>query len=370
MFRRCLSILILILLQSFPAYSLVRPDKEFKIFQFPASMIPRIDGDSSDWSMVPDEYAIGADELLDTVNANPVDKSNYDVKVKVGWVKGLDRLYFLYEAYDDYWDFGQPGLNGDIFEVVVDGDCSGGPLIPRLRNDAPKGGWDGYLMHGVHAQNYHIFTPAVGKQWCMPWGCQPWIAELPWSNAACSYNFKPGESGKLVLEFWITPFDCAPYEGPGRAVVSKLVENNIIGLSWTVLERDRKSDPKKQFAFWSLSHTTTMYGNASELVAFRLMPIEKQFRKPVEAHWEFTTLDPVRRLVAFKDQSYGNIFSWKWDFGDGTTSTEQNPIHQYKGPARGVPNDNYQYFYLVVLTVEGPEGSSRFSRVWEVAVKE
>ena len=28
-----------------------------------------------------------------------------DIKVKVGWVKGLNRLYFLYEAYDNYWDF-------------------------------------------------------------------------------------------------------------------------------------------------------------------------------------------------------------------------------------------------------------------------
>ena len=37
-----------------------------------------------------------------------------------------------------------------------------------------------------------------------------------------------------------------------------------------------------------------------------------------------------RRLVAFKDNSAGDITSWKWDFGDGTASTEQNPIHQYK----------------------------------------
>jgi hypothetical protein len=370
MFRMFLSFFILVLFHSCPAFSLERPDKEFKIFQFPADRIPRIDGDTSDWSMVPPEYAIGSDELLDTVNGNPRDTTSFDATVKVGWVKGLDRLYFLYEAYDDYWDFERPGLSGDIFEVVVDGDCSGGPLIPRLRKDNLKSGWEGHMLHGVHAQNYHIFTPAVGKQWCMPWGCQPWIAELPWSNAAYSYTFRQGESGRLILEFWITPFDYAPYEGPGRAIVSRLRENGIVGLAWTILENDRKSDPKKRFAFWSLSHTTTMYGNASELVAFRLMPLEKQFRKPVEAHWEFSVIDPVRRVVAFKDRSYGNVTSWKWDFGDGTTSTEQNPIHEYKGPAVGVPNDSYQYHYVVILTVGGPEGSSRFSRVWEVAVRE
>ncbi len=369
MYRLLACFLLSAVIQSIPAHSLVRPDREFKVFQFPANMIPRIDGDTSDWSMVPDDYAIGADELLDTVNANPVDTRNFDVRVKVGWVKGLDRLYVLYEAYDDCWNFDLPGLGGDMFEVVVDGDLSGGTLIPRFRNDILKGGWEGRMFHGVHAQNYHIFTPAAGKQWCMPWGCQPWIAELPWSNAAYSYNFKQGESGRLVLEFWITPFDYAPYDGPDRAVVSRLKEDTIIGLSWSILENDIKDDQKKRFAFWSLSHVTTMFGNASELVAFRLMPIEKKLRKPVEARWDFSTIDLVRRIVAFKDRSYGNITSWKWDFGDGTTSTEQNPVHEYKGPAVDKPDD-YLYQYVVILTVTGPEGSARFSRVWEVAVKE
>lgn len=32
---------------------LQRPDVEYKIFQFPANQIPRIDGNSDDWSIVP-----------------------------------------------------------------------------------------------------------------------------------------------------------------------------------------------------------------------------------------------------------------------------------------------------------------------------
>ena len=369
MFRVSFALIILVLLGSLPGTALERPDTEFKIFQFPPDMIPRIDGNPDDWNMVPDHYAIGADELRDTVNNNPVDKNNFDVKVKVGWVKGLKRLYVLYDAYDNYWDFEKPGLEGDIFELVIDADLSGGPLIPQLREDMKMEGWDGYIFHGVHAQNYHIFTPPESKVWTMVWGCQPWIAELPWSNAAYSYDFKHGESGRLILEFWITPFDYAPYEGPERAVVSELEENNIIGLSWTILEYDKHDDPERRFAFRSLSHKTTMYGNASDLVKFRLMPLEKQFRNPIEAQWTFTVIDIDRRLVAFKDRSYGNIISWRWDFGDGTTSTEQNPIHQYKGPAVGNPSGNYQYQYVVVLTVEGPDGTSRMSKVWDVAVK-
>ncbi len=34
--------------------------------------------------------------------------------------------------------------------------------------------------------------------------------------------------------------------------------------------------------------------------------------------------------VNFTDLSTGNPTSWAWDFGDGTTSTEQNPVHVYQ----------------------------------------
>lgn len=34
--------------------------------------------------------------------------------------------------------------------------------------------------------------------------------------------------------------------------------------------------------------------------------------------------------VNFTDLSTGNVTRWLWDFGDGATSTDQNPIHQYE----------------------------------------
>ena len=72
----------------------------------------------------------------------------------------------------------------------------------------------------------------------MAWGCNSYVKELPYANAAYNYNFKPGESGKLILEFWITPFDYAGCEGPQRAVESVLTENKLIGLSWAVMDYD------------------------------------------------------------------------------------------------------------------------------------
>jgi PKD domain len=334
------------------------PAEIFRVFQFPPDKIPRIDGDDSDWAMVPDSYAISLGQMHDDEHQHDKpDPKQLDVHVKVGWVKGLNRLYFLYEAYKNYWDFADPGLHNDTFEIVVDGDRSGGPLIPQFRNLGDQDAWDAHFsMHGVQAQNYHIFTPSEGKDWALAWGCQPWIKELPWANHAQKYNFRPGESGKYVLEFYITPFDYAGCEGPQRAVESELSENTIIGLSWAVIDYEGK---KGNNGFWNLGLEHTMYGNASLLREFRLMPLEPQFRRPIEAQWSFKVLDMNRRLVAFEDESVGTITSWRWDFGDGASSTEQHPIHGYKKAGQ----------YVVVLYVQGPAGHSRMSKIWDVTLR-
>ncbi|PHX84606.1 MAG: hypothetical protein CK538_11100, partial [Opitutia bacterium] len=191
-----------------PVTAFDRPETIFKIFQFPADKIPRSDGDATDWALVPDSYAVTHEQLTDdSSRKQKPDAKNLDVRVRVGWVKGLNRLYFLYEASDNYWDFPRTDIHNDTFEIVVDGDASGGPLIDRQHphKDTLSAADTYFPFHGVHAQNYHIFTPFVGKDWCLAWGSQPWIKELPWANAAQNFTSKPGESGLYTLEFWITP---------------------------------------------------------------------------------------------------------------------------------------------------------------------
>lgn len=67
--------------------------------------------------------------------------------------------------------------------------------------------------------------------------------------------------------------------------------------------------------------------------------------------YEFTTLtadftsDVIEGFgatyVNFTDQSVGSPDQWLWNFGDGNTSTEQNPTHLYTAPG----------IYTVKLTV-------------------
>ncbi|MFC1717912.1 PKD domain-containing protein [Candidatus Poribacteria bacterium] len=51
--------------------------------------------------------------------------------------------------------------------------------------------------------------------------------------------------------------------------------------------------------------------------------------------------------VSFADMSTGEITEWFWEFGDGETSTQQNPSHTYLSDGA----------YTVSLTVTGPGGS-------------
>lgn len=54
---------------------------------------------------------------------------------------------------------------------------------------------------------------------------------------------------------------------------------------------------------------------------------------PLEANFSAdTTTGEVPLKVQFNDTSTGDPETWEWDFGDGTNSTEQNPVHYYQIP--------------------------------------
>lgn len=63
--------------------------------------------------------------------------------------------------------------------------------------------------------------------------------------------------------------------------------------------------------------------------------------------------------VTFADQSTNNPTSWDWDFGDGGTSTEQNPVYTY----------NIMGQYDVTLTTNNQDGSDTETKTNFILVK-
>ncbi|ODV48888.1 PGF-CTERM protein/PGF-pre-PGF domain-containing protein/methanogen extracellular protein (TIGR04279 family) [Methanohalophilus euhalobius] len=67
----------------------------------------------------------------------------------------------------------------------------------------------------------------------------------------------------------------------------------------------------------------------------------------MEADFTATPVEGQSPLEVTFTAEADNVDSWQWDFGDGSTSTEQNPTHTYEEPGT----------YTVVLTVEGEGGA-------------
>jgi len=108
-----------------------------------------------DWAMVPESYSIGLDQcmMMNTSTPCPTEGPGCARQRRLG--ERTQPPLLLYEAYEILGLRG-PGLHNDTFEIVVDGDRSGGPLIPQFRNNADQDTWDAHFsMHGVQAQNYH-----------------------------------------------------------------------------------------------------------------------------------------------------------------------------------------------------------------------
>lgn len=82
------------------------------------------------------------------------------------------------------------------------------------------------------------------------------------------------------------------------------------------------------------------------IAAFDLPPACMEvFYAPI-ANFEIQNAQSCHGVVSFHDLSENIPQSWLWDFGDGHTSTDQNPIHSYDQPG----------IYSVSLTVQNNEG--------------
>jgi PKD repeat protein len=67
----------------------------------------------------------------------------------------------------------------------------------------------------------------------------------------------------------------------------------------------------------------------------------------VASDFSFTPSNPTTQTnITFNDRSSGNITSWLWNFGDGTSSTQQNPVKRYTSGGN----------YPVTLTVSTSTG--------------
>jgi 40-residue YVTN family beta-propeller repeat len=122
-----------------------------------------------------------------------------------------------------------------------------------------------------------------------------------------------------------------------NSVISNILTggNNTFGISVT-------PDGKRVYAANSFSHTVSVIDTATNTV-ISTVPVGKYPQAfgsfissgnfvPIRPVADFTsnvTSGKAPVTVAFTDKSLGMPTSWDWNFGDGATSTDKNPVHTY-----------------------------------------
>jgi PKD repeat protein len=152
----------------------------------------------------------------------------------------------------------------------------------------------------------------------------------------------------------------AKYSPSGDVVWAKQYSGVNGAVSGGALATDPSHNVMVTGGFWdkaTFDNTTlTSYGNRDVFLG-KLIEVLITFK----ADFTATPLEGIAPLtVQFIDQSIGTITSWLWNFGDGSTSTQQNPLHVYD------PREDPKY--TVSLTVNGPEGSDTETKVEYITV--
>jgi len=163
----------------------------------------------------------------------------------------------------------------------------------------------------------------------------------------------------------VAAFSATPTSGPAPLAVSFTDQSrlNVTSWSWNFGDGSTASarHPLHVYAApgrYTVALVVTSAGGTSRLVRTDLVNVTWP---PPDASFSASPTDgPAPLAVAFTDQSTGTISSWSWDFGDGTSSRVQHPVHVYTLPDR----------YKVTLTVTGPGGTDTRPRPRLVSVTE
>jgi len=88
--------------------------------------------------------------------------------------------------------------------------------------------------------------------------------------------------------------------------------------------------------------------------------VANELKAPVAAFSASQTSGKALLTVKFTDKSTGSPASWKWSFGDGSSSFVQNPTHKYSKAGK----------YTVSLTVKNAKGSNTVTKTEYIKVIE
>ncbi len=168
--------------------------------------------------------------------------------------------------------------------------------------------------------------------------------------------------GINFIVFWADKRNADNYDVYCTQVTSEGVVLNSDGLELVDADYDRKiSSICKGTSDQILLVGSGQFDNYSKHKIFGAIYNSGNVSIQVEANFIGIPVSGIKPLtVNFSNQSRGSITSYFWNFGDGQTSSDQNPIHTY----------NVVDTFTVSLTVNGPDGTDTETKEDYIIVSE
>ena len=256
------------------------------LFQWPAGLEPTLDGDLSEWDIVPEDYYVPFEShyeyYLGLGHEN--DESNLSFRVVGSWSAGTNRLYLMMERFDNLWvrtGFGQTAAGDDSWEIMIDADHGGDRhfALPDDYEDEDER----QRNQGRFAQNAHYVWPdmpdanrAVGWKWFFN-SKSTWHDVPPWGD----YGFQlDGEvnSGEATarIEVMTIAWDDFHWVGPDESLVHTFTEGNTIGLGWVVHDIDNTAEDNggASAGGWGINPNIQMWFDCVNCSDFLLAPMD------------------------------------------------------------------------------------------------
>ena len=256
------------------------PDYLGIIWQWPADKLPVLDGNISEWNVIPDEFWLTDENfnvqscLGDNTFVGDLDPSNLSFRWTMTFTNGSSKTYWALERFDDDWQ------EWDDVEPTIDADHSGGTFwtIEGMTDEESE------RQKGRHAQIYHLFfddgAHLGGDSWNWFWmTAGDWYEGPPYSDVAYRNTGTPlsGEEYTQEVEYFLTAWDDYSSLDPEGSVEHNFQEGEIIGLNQNVWDRDDTADgtiPNE--SRWNLSPNCESFGDADFLADYLLLEVDEE----------------------------------------------------------------------------------------------
>ena len=258
----------------------------FFAFQWPPGHEPVMDGDLSEWEIVPEKY-ISRTEEFHEILYHLIDPYDFDItRSIVSWSEPQNRLYFAAEVFDDVHQIDRDRIQDlttdDTFEIMIDADHSGGQYSAFLVFAEEE--WK--EITGAQATQYGLSVPAPkGLKSFKSYNASTWTEKPPWAEYAWKMEEAPEGGSTMFYEVSIIPFDHLNWLGPEQSQIHNLEAGEIIGLNIAFSDWDQ--DLEYWEGYWVLSGRSKTFVYAERFTNFLLAPVE----------WELFRFSAVERAT-------------------------------------------------------------------------